>query len=93
MGLLEDAPTLVVCPTSLASNWKREFNRFAPSLTVKIAAGPYRDAMVRRAVGAKRKRGSGQIDVLIISYASVRIDVEELSKHAFSGFVIDEVSS
>jgi uncharacterized Zn finger protein len=91
LGLLEEAPVLVVCPTSLASNWKKELERFAPSLSVKVASGSARVAMVRRAVGTKRKRVPGAVDVLIMSYVAVRADCAELSKHAFSGMVADEV--
>ncbi|MFJ8746311.1 DEAD/DEAH box helicase [Embleya sp. NPDC127516] len=36
------APTLVVCPTSLLTNWTREINRFAPGTAVHRYHGPDR---------------------------------------------------
>ena len=47
-----DAPTLVVCPTSVLGNWEREVARFAPHLRVLVHHGASRvrndaDALVR----------------------------------------------
>ena len=35
-----DGPSLVVAPTSLMPNWRREAERFAPGLRVLVLQGP-----------------------------------------------------
>ena len=37
-----DVPALVVCPTSVVSNWQREAERFAPRLRCLAHQGPNR---------------------------------------------------
>ena len=32
-------PDLIICPTSLLYNWKKEFERFAPELSVCLVTG------------------------------------------------------
>lgn len=46
----ESEPALIVCPTTLIANWKREIEKFAPSLTIQIHRGAdrtgfYKDLM------------------------------------------------
>ena len=46
----ESQPALIVCPTTLITNWKREIEKFAPSLTIQIHRGAdrtgfYKDLM------------------------------------------------
>lgn len=46
----ETQPALIVCPTTLIANWKREIEKFAPSLTILIHRGAdrtgfYKDLM------------------------------------------------
>lgn len=89
---LDESPALVVCPTSLLSNWKRELSKFAPSLSIKICRGPDRARVFKAAVGSKRKRYSGP-DVLLVSYGSARQDVVMLCKAEYSLMIIDESQS
>lgn len=89
---MDESPALIVCPTSLLSNWKRELAKFAPSLKVKLCSGPGRAHVFKRAVGGKRKRNIGP-DALLMSYGSVRQDVAMLSKAEYSIMIIDESQS
>lgn len=89
---LDESPALIVCPTSLLSNWKRELAKFAPSLSLKICSGPDRARVFKAAIGSKRKRYSGP-DVLLMSYGSVRQDVVMLSKAQYAIMIIDESQS
>nr|WP_246372393.1 DEAD/DEAH box helicase [Gordonia humi] len=41
MSRLGDGPHLVVCPTSLISNWRREIARFAPNLADRVTVVSY----------------------------------------------------
>ncbi|MCA9705917.1 MAG: DEAD/DEAH box helicase [Myxococcales bacterium] len=74
-------PALVVAPTSLVGNWRRELARFAPSLQVLVLHGPRR-----------RERFGGIIhaDVVITTYPLVLRDIDVLSRHRFYLQVLDE---
>ncbi|MBL4687661.1 MAG: DEAD/DEAH box helicase, partial [Nannocystaceae bacterium] len=74
-------PVLVVAPTSVAGNWKRELAKFAPCLSVVEYHG------------AKRASLRGELakaDVVISSYPIVTRDLEELKKHNWHMLVLDE---
>lgn len=74
--------SLIVCPASLVYNWKRELERFAPQLTVKMAVGT---AAQRRALLEEELP-----DVLITSYDLLRRDLIHYEKLRFFCQVIDE---
>ena len=76
------APSLVVCPTSVASNWIREAARFTPGLRVLLLHGPSRDATA-----------IGQRDVVITTYALLRRDIERLAALRFRCVVLDEAQN
>ena len=50
---ISQAPDLIVCPASLVYNWKKEIERFAPSLTVCLLVG---SAAVREEILRERIR-------------------------------------
>lgn len=77
-------PFLVVAPTSVTPNWVAEAARFAPGLTVRRveatqAAGPAPLAEV--AAGA---------DVVVTSYALLRLDADAYRDVGWAGLVLDE---
>lgn len=77
-------PVLLICPTSVVTNWEREIRRFSPSLTSIIHQGPTRprgDAVAAAVEG---------IDLVLSSYAVVRMDAETLQKIQWYGVVLDE---
>ncbi|MCL4464085.1 MAG: DEAD/DEAH box helicase, partial [Firmicutes bacterium] len=74
-------PALVVCPTTLLSNWEKECARFAPSLNVTVCHGPDRELQT-----------SGT-DIIITSYGVARNDKELLSKKRWGLLVIDEAQN
>ena len=76
------APNLVVCPTSVASNWVREAARFTPGLRVLLLHGPSRDAAA-----------IAQRDVVITTYALLRRDIETLAAVRFRCVVLDEAQN
>lgn len=73
-------PVLVVCPTTLMGNWMKELEMFAPKLKAAIYHGSERQLDVN-------------YDIILTTYAIMRIDVEELKKHAWSMVVVDEAQN
>ena len=73
-------PVLVVCPTTLMGNWERELETFAPCLKTYIYHGFNREF-------------STDCDVILTTYAILRIDLEEFKKHNWNLFVIDEAQN
>lgn len=84
-----DPPFLVVAPTSVVAVWAREAERYAPGL--RIAAADRTRA--RRSVPlSELRRGA---DVVLTSYAVLRIDADEFTTEGraplpWSGVVLDE---
>ena len=75
------APCLVVCPTSLVTNWAAEAARFTPSLRVLVLSGPQRHREFARIP---------EHDLVLTSYALVRRDADAYRDHAFDTVVLDE---
>lgn len=79
--------TLVVCPTSVVENWRRELERFAPSLRVYVHHGkdrPHGDAFVRR---------TEEVDVVVTTYGLVHRDRDALQGVAWDTVVADEAQN
>lgn len=62
-------PVLVVCPSSLVTNWEREFRRFAPRLDVSVYHGARRSLDV-----------AGDRTVVLTTYGVLRRDAELASR-------------
>jgi superfamily II DNA or RNA helicase len=74
-------PTLIVCPTSLVSNWAEEAQRFVPHMKVLPLYGSDRHS----------KWGElPQADLVVTSYALLRRDVARYLEHEFGVLVLDE---
>lgn len=73
-------PVLVVCPTTLMGNWMKELQLFAPDLK----ATTYH--------GLERKLDTN-FDIILTTYAIMRIDVEELKKHQWGMIIVDEAQN
>ena len=72
---------LVVVPTSLLTNWQKEISRFAPELSVRIHHG------------ASRKKSATTEDITLITYGTIRRDIEFINKHKWDLLVIDEAQN
>jgi SNF2 family DNA or RNA helicase len=79
-----DAPALVVGPTSLAGNWRRELGRFAPHLRV---------ALVRGAGRRYQWASAGRCDVVITTYPVLVRDEALLASRRFSTLILDEAQA
>ncbi|HEY6726501.1 MAG TPA: DEAD/DEAH box helicase, partial [Polyangiaceae bacterium] len=74
-------PALVVAPTSVCDNWRRELARFAPSLELRMFAGAGRERELERL---------GPRHVVIASYALLQQNAEPLQAVSFATVILDE---
>jgi superfamily II DNA or RNA helicase len=77
----EQRPALVVCPSTLVTNWLREAARFTPHLRTLDLTGPDR---------AQRLATRNSYDLLVTSYAILRRDLEHYRADEFSLVILDE---
>ncbi len=77
-------PSLVVAPTSVIGNWRRELHRFAPSLRVLVMTGGGRRALWRMAA---------RHDVVLVTYATLLRDEALIEGLHFHLLVLDEAQA
>ena len=80
-------PVLLVCPTSVLSNWRREVNKFGPELTTLIYHG---DKRPKGSTFAKQAQGT---NLVITSYTLVYRDLKGLKRIEWQGLVLDEAQN
>jgi len=83
----ERRPALLVCPTSVVGNWKKEAERFTPELPVLVHHG------AARIKGASFAKKAGQYALVLSSYALLHRDRETLEKVNWSGVILDEAQN
>ncbi|MEL7506731.1 MAG: DEAD/DEAH box helicase [Cyanobacteria bacterium J06554_1] len=80
-------PVLLVCPTSVLSNWQREVNKFGPELTTLIYHGD------KRPKGSTFAKQAQRTNLVITSYTLVYRDLKELKRVEWQGLVLDEAQN
>jgi SNF2 family DNA or RNA helicase len=80
-------PVLLICPTSVVTNWQREAQRFAPGLTTLVHQGSGR---LRNSEFTKK---SGDYDLVLTSYAVARQDADLLRAVSWYGVIVDEAQN
>ena len=80
-------PTLLICPVSVAGNWRREAARFAPSLSVHVHYGR------ERFRGKPFARAASRSDIVITTYALALRDRETLQSVEWERIVLDEAQN
>ena len=83
----EERPVLLICPTSVVSNWKKEAARFTPELDVMIHHGSDRlreEAFAAEAVDAA---------IVISTYGLLHRDLPFLQHIEWAGVVLDEAQN
>ncbi|MEN2767166.1 DEAD/DEAH box helicase [Ornithinibacillus xuwenensis] len=76
-------PHLIVAPSSVVYNWKNEFEKFTPSLTVAIMTGAPQERHEKFKLNA-------HANVWITSYATLRQDIELYRELNFQTLILDE---
>jgi SNF2 family DNA or RNA helicase/uncharacterized Zn finger protein len=81
-GELKKKKAIVVAPTTLLTNWKKEMERFAPDLKAHIYHGPGRSLAPL-----------SEADLLLTTYGVVRSEHAQLQKKPWLAMVIDEAQN
>lgn len=81
-----NAKIMIVCPTSLVYNWKKEFDKFAPKLKYVTVAENKKKRM-------EVIKNIDKYNIFITSYGLVRNDNDEYEKIDFEVCVIDEAQT
>jgi superfamily II DNA or RNA helicase len=79
-----EGPALVVAPTSVVGNWRRETERFAPSLALRI----YGDGDREQAL-----KDLGPHDLMLVSYGLLAASAEAFAAVPFATLVLDEAQA
>ena len=85
-GTLEK-PFLLICPTSVVGNWRKEAERFAPSLDVLIHHG------LDRHEGEEFKREANRHHLVVSTYSLAHRDLEQLDAVEWGALVLDEAQN
>lgn len=77
-----ESPILIVVPTSLIFNWKKELERFLPEIHVQIHHG------------SERLNGpQNNPQIIITTYTTLRLDFQLFSKTTYSCLILDEAQA
>jgi SNF2 family DNA or RNA helicase len=80
-------PALLICPTSVVANWRREVERFAPSLNALVHHGS------NRLEGVAFIEAVAANDLVITSYGTARRDIDLLIQTTWSDLILDEAQN
>ena len=80
--ILKNNKALIIVPTTILTNWGKEMQKFAPSLTYLIYHGAKRN--IKEFVNE---------DILLTSYGTARSDANILNKHKWQVLIIDEAQN
>ncbi|MFV8750647.1 SNF2-related protein [Nannocystaceae bacterium ST9] len=72
--------SLVVSPTSVLHNWRAEIEKFRPGLKSSVYHGPSRSF-------------DDQADVILTTYAILRLDIDRLTERKWDAVVLDEAQA
>lgn len=72
---------LIVMPTSLLFNWRKEIEQFLPSFSCLVHQGPLR---------TKSMDGLVKADIILVSYSTLRLDLPLLQPILYTSVILDE---
>lgn len=79
---------LIVCPVSVLGNWRRELNKFSPSLRVALHHGKGRANSPESFIQVVSEH-----DIVLTSYNLLQRDEELMQEVTFDGVVLDEAQN
>jgi len=80
----ETRPFLVVAPTSVLATWREEAARFAPGLVVRVVEA------TSAKTGEQMTDAAAGADIVVTSYAILRLDEAAFTAHEWAALVLDE---
>jgi SNF2 family DNA or RNA helicase len=80
-------PVLLICPTSVVTNWQREVRKFSPDLTTLVHQG------AGRLRGSAFLEAAKSVDLVLSSYAVVRQDAETILSIPWWSVILDEAQN
>ncbi len=80
----DQGPTLVVAPASVTRNWRRETEKFAPTLNPILLGSADRGEVIDQL---------GPRDLLLVSYGLLPFEGDRLSQLTFTTIVLDEAQA
>jgi SNF2 family DNA or RNA helicase len=80
-------PVLIICPTSVMGNWKKEASKFTPELPVMIHHGH------KRTSGENFVKDAKSQAIVISSYALIHRDFKHFEKVSWGGIILDEAQN
>ncbi|SDD78813.1 DEAD/DEAH box helicase [Sporomusa acidovorans] len=83
----KQAPTLIICPTSVIGNWRREIAKFAPNLTLIVHHGS------NRLSGGQFLQAAQTADVVISTYTLALRDEELFTSFTWDNVILDEAQN
>ncbi|AKB26876.1 Helicase, SNF2/RAD54 family [Methanosarcina siciliae T4/M] len=86
-GLKAAKPVLLVCPTSVINNWKKEAARFTPGLSVMVHHG------TSRKKEEEFKKEAINHAIVISSYGLLQRDLKFLKGVSWAGVILDEAQN
>lgn len=83
----EQRPVLLICPTSVVNNWRREADKFTPELPVLIHHGNdrFKD-------GSFAKRANEHA-IVVSSFGLLQRDIDFLNEVQWAGVILDEAQN
>jgi SNF2 family DNA or RNA helicase len=81
------APVLLLCPTSVLGNWRREAQKFVPQLKVLLHHGADRDK------GKAFEKYASKFNLVVTSYGLALRDISTLRLVDWAGLVVDEAQN
>jgi len=83
----EKRAVLLICPTSVVNNWRKEVQQFTPDLPILIHHG------TDRLKAAKFRKAANESALVISSYSLLMRNIELFSEISWAGVVLDEAQN